>query len=432
MRPLTARPPIPRALRGRVHVRAAMRPEARAALLAEAAIVVPAPGGSERFRLDALAAGCAPAEPPGVERQPEPRPPPWPASPTTTRCAGAKPRRRTAAETQSFGLVAEELESLYSGLARRRRTRRPDADPLADRVGRRRPPHAHELVARLLHPVADLLEHAQEEGLEAIAVTDHNVFGGALEGGSPADGGDLMVIPGEEVKTDGQGGDRPLPRRGDSAGACPSRTRSPRFASRKAWSTCRIPSTGCTRSGSATLHRHLPDIDVFEVYNARLLFEAYNDEALRFARWYGLLAGAGSDAHVIQGVGTGALRMRRFEGPEEFLLSLRTAEYCAAPSRSPTCSRSSGWPRSRRRSARGEVEAACRPCPPTRSSATSRKRSPRSTSSETSFLPVATRSTYPCWARDTRSATCSCSSGSRSRARSRKVSPSSAARARRC
>ena len=74
----------------------------------------------------------------------------------------------------------------------------------------------------------------------------------------------------------------------------------------------------------ATLLRHLPDIDVLEVYNARLMFDAYNAEALRFQRKYGLLAGAGSDAHVLQGVGTGAVRMRRFDGPEEFLLSLRT------------------------------------------------------------------------------------------------------------
>ena len=55
------------------------------------------------------------------------------------------------------------------------------------------------------------------------------------------------------------------------------------------------------------------------------------DEALRFARKYGLLQGAGSDAHVLQGVGTGAVRMRRFEGPEEFLLSLRTAEILRRP-----------------------------------------------------------------------------------------------------
>ena len=53
----------------------------------------------------------------------------------------------------------------------------------------------------------------------------------------------------------------------------------------------------------ATIQRHLAQIDVLEVYNARLLFETYNEEALRFARKYGLQMGAGSDAHVLQGVG---------------------------------------------------------------------------------------------------------------------------------
>jgi predicted metal-dependent phosphoesterase TrpH len=81
----------------------------------------------------------------------------------------------------------------------------------------------------------------------------------------------------------------------------------------------------------ATLHRNLGDVDVFEVYNARLLFEAYNDEALRFARKYNLMMGAGSDAHVPQGLATGGLRMRAFDGPDEFLLSLRTAEILRRP-----------------------------------------------------------------------------------------------------
>jgi predicted metal-dependent phosphoesterase TrpH len=81
----------------------------------------------------------------------------------------------------------------------------------------------------------------------------------------------------------------------------------------------------------ATLHRHLPEIDVFEVFNARLLRESFNDEALRFAQKYRLLQGAGSDAHVLQGVGTGAVHMRRFEGAEEFLLSLRSAQILRRP-----------------------------------------------------------------------------------------------------
>ena len=72
-------------------------------------------------------------------------------------------------------------------------------------------------------------------------------------------------------------------------------------------------------------------MDVFEVYNARLLLDTYNDEALRFARKYNLLMGAGSDAHVLQGVGTGALRMRAFDAPEEFLVSLRSAEVLRRP-----------------------------------------------------------------------------------------------------
>ena len=34
---------------------------------------------------------------------------------------------------------------------------------------------------------------------------------------------------------------------------------------------------------------------------------------------------------MLQGVGTGALRMRRFDGPEEFLVSLRTATVLRRP-----------------------------------------------------------------------------------------------------
>jgi hypothetical protein len=41
--------------------------------------------------------------------------------------------------------------------------------------------------------------------------------------------------------------------------------------------------------------------------------------------------GAGSDAHVAQGLATGGLRMRAFDGPEEFQLSLRSAEILRRP-----------------------------------------------------------------------------------------------------
>src|SRR5581483_854581 len=53
--------------------------------------------------------------------------------------------------------------------------------------------------------VDELLDYAEEQGLGAIAITDHNKFGGALEAVEKARGRNLVVIPGEEIKTDRQG-----------------------------------------------------------------------------------------------------------------------------------------------------------------------------------------------------------------------------------
>src|SRR5947199_320224 len=179
---------------------------------------------------------------------------------------------------------------------------------------------------------AELVDHAEAEGLGAIAVTDHNVFGGALEAVDCARNRELIVIPGEEVKSDGQGEviglflQREIPRGLGFAETIE--------AIREQDGIVYVPHPFDRMHAipdPRTLHRNLADVDVFEVYNARLLFEGYNDEAMRFARKYNLTVGAGSDAHVLQGVGTGALRMRAFRDPEEFLISLRTAQVLRRP-----------------------------------------------------------------------------------------------------
>src|SRR5207248_5321828 len=180
--------------------------------------------------------------------------------------------------------------------------------------------------------VVELVDHAEAEGLGAIAVTDHNSFGGARAAVELARDRALTVIPGEEIKTDAQGEviglflSDEIPRGMSFADTI--------AAIRAQGGVVYLPHP-FDRLHSipdpATVQRHLGDIDVFEVYNARLLFEAYNDEALRFASKYNLTMGAGSDAHVLQGVGTGALRMRAFEGSDEFLLSLRTAQVLRRP-----------------------------------------------------------------------------------------------------
>src|SRR5206468_3171578 len=91
-------------------------------------------------------------------------------------------------------------------IATRRKPKRALADPLADRPWIVADLHLHTSWSFdcAVDP-AELVDHAESEGLGAIAVTDHNVFGGALETVDLARDRDLVVIPGEEVKTDGQG-----------------------------------------------------------------------------------------------------------------------------------------------------------------------------------------------------------------------------------
>ena len=332
-KPLTSRPAIPRDVAGRVRLRTARDGAARAPLLNEAAIFVPGVVGIPRVLLEAKAAGCAVAEPRGVADQPE-----LAAAAAGRLAEDDELRARESeqalaeAETHSFSAVAAQLEELYSQLSTRRRPRR-HQEPLAGRPWIVVDLHMHTNWSHdcSIDP-AELVDHAEAEGLGAIAVTDHNVFGGALEVADLARGRDLIVIPSEEVKTDTQGEviglflSQEIPRGmpfGDTVAAI-----------RDQGGLVYLPHPFDRLHAipdPQTLHRHLADVDVFEVYNARLLFEAYNDEALRFARKYNLTMGAGSDAHVLQGVGTGALRMRAFGDAEEFMLSLRTAEVLRRP-----------------------------------------------------------------------------------------------------
>src|SRR5262249_62057864 len=108
----------------------------RAETLRHASIFVPAMEGGQRLGLEAAAAGAAPADPPGVEAQPEL------AAAAVARLAendqllaklGGEARDR--AEDQRVEVVAAELDGLYRSLTRRRRPRA-GRDP---RAGRPRP-----------------------------------------------------------------------------------------------------------------------------------------------------------------------------------------------------------------------------------------------------------------------------------------------------
>ena len=331
-RPLSGRPPLPRALRGRLRVRTGFDGDGRAQILRPASVFVPALDGVPRVTLEAQAAAAAIADPPGRELQPEL------AAAETARLleddafrAKRSEAAAAAAAGQSFQELADRVEEVYERLARRRRPHAPT--PVQDREWIAADLHLHTSWSHDCSiEVDELLDHAEAEGLGAIAVTDHNVFGGALEAVEHARGRRLVVIPGEEIKTDRQGEviglflREEIPRGMSFADTV--------AAIRAQGGLVYVPHPFDRMHAipdAATLRDHLAEIDVLEVYNARLLFEGYNEEALRFARKYNLTAGAGSDAHVLPGVGTGAVRLRRFNDPEEFLVSLRSAEILRRP-----------------------------------------------------------------------------------------------------
>src|SRR5256885_6592554 len=108
-KPFTGRPTIPRSLRGRARVRTLRDGGARARLLNEAAIFVPAFEGVERVSLEAAAAGAAIVSPPGLREQPEL------VAAEIARLAEDEQyrlqsgeRARAEAEGQSFAAVARE------------------------------------------------------------------------------------------------------------------------------------------------------------------------------------------------------------------------------------------------------------------------------------------------------------------------------------
>jgi hypothetical protein len=225
--------------------------------------------------------------------------------------------------------AAAEFEQVYEEIARRRH------DPDAGKAVRKRL-SKRELIHVDLHmhtdhspdcatPVDTLLETAEKVGLGAIAITDHNEISGALEARERADG--VRVIVAEEVKTADQGEviglfiEEKIPR-----GMTLQETIE---EIRRQGGLVYVPHP-FDRMHSVPDYEHLlnvvEDIDAIEIFNPRVAFSAFNEEAARFAAKYRIVAGAGSDSHVAQGLGSVKIRMRDFDGPEEFLESLREAD----------------------------------------------------------------------------------------------------------
>ena len=182
-------------------------------------------------------------------------------------------------------------------------------------------------------PVKVLIETARDRGFGAIAITDHNEVSGAMEAAEvAAEMDDFKIIVAEEVMT-GDAGEviglflkEKIPR---------GMTLAETVAEIKRQGGLVYVPHPFDRMHAVPDYEHLlgiiEDVDAIEVFNPRVAFSAFNEEAARFAAKYRIPAGAGSDAHVAQGLGTARVRMRDFDGPQEFLESLRGGEVLTLP-----------------------------------------------------------------------------------------------------
>jgi predicted metal-dependent phosphoesterase TrpH/glycosyltransferase involved in cell wall biosynthesis len=232
---------------------------------------------------------------------------------------------------RAWSEVADQVEASYARVVDRRHDL--DGDPdLWDRIKDRRlidvDLHMHtDHSGDCATPVEHLLATAREQGLGAIAVTDHNEVSGAFEAAAKADDFGVKIIIGEEVKTATQGEviglflQEKIPR---------GLTLEETVAEIKRQGGLVYVPHPFDRMHSVPDYEHLlkilDDIDAIEVYNPRVAIGSFNEEAERFAAKYQIVRGAGSDSHVAAGLGSVRIRMRDFDGPEEFLEALRHAE----------------------------------------------------------------------------------------------------------
>jgi hypothetical protein len=241
-------------------------------------------------------------------------------------------RGREGGEGRSWAEVTDEIEGVYRHLVARRH------DPAGNPEVRKRlagRPYIHcDLHMHTDHspdcatPVEVLLETAKQNGLGAIAITDHNEVSGALEARDLAERiGGIKVIVAEEVKTAHQGEVIGLfieekIERGMSLAETIAEIK-------RQGGLVYVPHP-FDRLHSVPDYEHLLDvverIDILEVFNPRIAIDSFNEEAVRFARKYDIVPGAGSDSHVAQGLGSVKIRLRDFEGPQEFLEAMRAAD----------------------------------------------------------------------------------------------------------
>ena len=227
------------------------------------------------------------------------------------------------AQRYSWDNVAREVEGVYAEVFKQlkrpeviRARARARSEVLADLHV-----HSHHSDDCVM-TIPEILARARECGLGAIAITDHNTIAGGLEAVPQGPDYGIRVIVGEEVKT-GEGEiiglflDENIP---------PGLSFAETIAEiHRQGGIVYVPHPFDrlhTVPSYTLLKASVGGLDVVETFNSRIAFPGFNERAERFAARYRLAAAAGSDAHVLPGIGTAMTGMAAFTGPDDFLEAL--------------------------------------------------------------------------------------------------------------
>lgn len=168
----------------------------------------------------------------------------------------------------------------------------------------------------------EVVEAVVDSGIDVLCITDHNAVAGAerLRAELPC-----RVVVGEELRVG----------RGEVIGLflderIPGGLR-PMDAARRIREQGGVvyvphpfdPMRNCMAPQEIDLLVEHGLVDAIEVRNAKTSLESLNRQAAEYAEHHGLASGAGSDAHVPEALGAAYVEMPDFDGPAEFLRSLR-------------------------------------------------------------------------------------------------------------
>jgi predicted metal-dependent phosphoesterase TrpH len=172
-------------------------------------------------------------------------------------------------------------------------------------------------------PLARIIEHCLEAGINCLAISDHNTTEGALKMKELAP---FRIIVAEEILT----------YHGEIMGMFLTEDIQPgqsiphtiaQIRSQGGLVAIPHPFDKFRQSAlSREITRELAErgeIDVIEVFNSRTPLYRSSARAESFAKKYGIPGSAGSDAHNAQAIGNAYVEMPEFNGKDEFLSALK-------------------------------------------------------------------------------------------------------------